>query len=349
MANEDGHVLGNFHAYYSFNPVNERLRFMNVATSNAVRQALLALSDGGHSSTTVIDIGCNEGDLTIGLYDELNGRTRHDKHDAGSHIGPTAKGFEDVHTFDVKNMSVLYELMHKQRKKIDFIVKEEGGTNHRKHFSCEIKVDGESLGKGEGVSKQVAKAKAAEAALQFLRARGQASPATTTAAGDASSVDSATTAAAASLAEPRTTPQKDEKQVEPQLIQLKERKKLFVLGVDIDKELIDRANVKSVEVADGDTVQFRHADVSAKSFDDAIHSFLELAKRSPSQRPFDLVTCFSVTMWIHLNHGDDGLWKFLDRVSDMTEHLIVEPQPWKCYRCVLVVAHYSIVFLLCTH
>jgi hypothetical protein len=37
-------------------------------------------------------------------------------------------------------------------------------------------------------------------------------------------------------------------------------------------------------------------------------------------------------MWIHLNHGDDGLWAFLEQVSSMTDHLIVEPQPWKCYR-----------------
>ncbi len=46
---------------------------------------------------------------------------------------------------------------------------------------------------------------------------------------------------------------------------------------------------------------------------------------------FNIVFCFSVTMWIHLHHGDDGLRRFLDLLSARAEHLVVEPQPWKCY------------------
>jgi hypothetical protein len=45
-----------------------------------------------------------------------------------------------------------------------------------------------------------------------------------------------------------------------------------------------------------------------------------------------LVTCFSITMWIHLNHGDAGLFQFLEYLVQWTDHLIMEPQPWKCYR-----------------
>lgn len=37
-------------------------------------------------------------------------------------------------------------------------------------------------------------------------------------------------------------------------------------------------------------------------------------------------------MWVHLNEGDAGLRSFLEYVSNIGQFLIVEPQPWKCYR-----------------
>lgn len=365
IADAEGHVLGNFHAYYSFNPVDERLRFMDVSTSNAVRQALLALSDApaaapkaeeeadatsanGHaadtsSSTTVIDIGCNEGDLTIGLYDALNGGGARCRGSSSAQSAPMA---EDVAMFDANSTSVLNDMLQKEKKRVEFVVSDEGGTSHRKHFACEVHVDGECVGKGEGVSKKVAKAKAAEAALQVLRKRQEETAATTSDSGEKATEcsvteakDAESPAAAADEEEPADTQ-------EAQFLQFEKRKKLFVLGVDIDKVLIERAAAKPVTLSDGDVVQFCQADVSEPAFDSAIRSFLELAKRplsSQQQRQFDLVTCFSVTMWIHLNKGDDGLWKFLERVSDMANHLIIEPQPWKCYRCVFTVSVFWVV------
>lgn len=47
---------------------------------------------------------------------------------------------------------------------------------------------------------------------------------------------------------------------------------------------------------------------------------------------FDAVFCFSVTMWIHLNHGDDGLQTFLTEICNLSDTIIIEPQPWKCYK-----------------
>ena len=41
---------------------------------------------------------------------------------------------------------------------------------------------------------------------------------------------------------------------------------------------------------------------------------------------------FSVTMWIHLHHGDEGLERFLRLVSEVGEFILLEPQPWKCYQ-----------------
>lgn len=86
-------------------------------------------------------------------------------------------------------------------------------------------------------------------------------------------------------------------------------------GIDIDPELISRAIHKN------------HAEIEFKC--------LDIMKDTEGRRQFDLVTCLSITMWIHLHHGDQGLFHFLDRVIQMTDHLLIEPQPWKCYRWVI--------------
>ncbi|KAK2141131.1 hypothetical protein LSH36_1156g00060 [Paralvinella palmiformis] len=59
-----------------------------------------------------------------------------------------------------------------------------------------------------------------------------------------------------------------------------------------------------------------------------IGHFLEEHNRSA----FDLVTCFSVTLWIHINHGDEVFRNFLKILSDASDYLMLEPQPWKCYK-----------------
>ena len=47
---------------------------------------------------------------------------------------------------------------------------------------------------------------------------------------------------------------------------------------------------------------------------------------------FDLICVFSVTMWIHLNHGDKGLKTFIKMLCRHSRFLLLEPQPWKCYQ-----------------
>lgn len=47
---------------------------------------------------------------------------------------------------------------------------------------------------------------------------------------------------------------------------------------------------------------------------------------------YDITFCFSVTLWIHLNNGDSGLEQFLSSISSSTTYLLLETQPWKCYR-----------------
>ncbi|RLN06377.1 hypothetical protein BBJ28_00009992 [Nothophytophthora sp. Chile5] len=283
MADAEGHVLGNFHAYYSFNPVHERLRFMDEQTSNALRRALLVRN----ASKEAAEAGATTTD--------------------------------DVANFDLENISTLNERMQKKKKQVEYVIRDDGDTNHRRRFVCELEIDGQRLGHGEGVSKKVAKAKAAEVALRAL-----------------DSADKTETSSSCSDTEQQSRTDEATKLAQLPLFEeeLANRKPLMVLGVDIDDVLVARATKKPVQLTAGDAVQFIHSDVTARAFHKEIFPFLELSKRPTTERKFDLVTCFSVTMWIHLNHGDDGLWKFLETVSDMVEHLIIEPQTWKCYRYV---------------
>jgi SAM-dependent methyltransferase len=59
-----GHTMGNFHNYYSFNPVERRISLLPDDFSE------ILLPKGGplEHNLIVMDIGCNAGDLTIALY-----------------------------------------------------------------------------------------------------------------------------------------------------------------------------------------------------------------------------------------------------------------------------------------
>ena len=98
-----------------------------------------------------------------------------------------------------------------------------------------------------------------------------------------------------------------------------------VLGVDLDHKLIDRAKENFMV---RDQIEFESVDVMGDRFQENVDKFLRRQKRSK----FDLVTVFSVTMWVHLNHGDKGLEELVRRLFGVSRYLLLEPQPWKCYQ-----------------
>ena len=93
-----------------------------------------------------------------------------------------------------------------------------------------------------------------------------------------------------------------------------------VFGIDLDVDLIARAK-KVYPASQYSNIEFLACDIMDP------HSNAKVLQR------IDLVTCFGLTMWIHLNHGDKGLENFLRKVCSVSkQYIIVEPQPWKCYR-----------------
>lgn len=101
---------------------------------------------------------------------------------------------------------------------------------------------------------------------------------------------------------------------------------LVFRGIDVDKVLIQRAKELHKDI--DDHVTFEHLDIMEEKAEKRLKDFLSVHDRSE----FDLITCFSVSMWIHLNHGDVGLNNFVKKLSTVTKYLLLEPQPWKCYR-----------------
>lgn len=98
-----------------------------------------------------------------------------------------------------------------------------------------------------------------------------------------------------------------------------------VLGVDLDPVLIQRARESHLN----SSVDFECLDFCCThDRDNIIENYL---KRFDKEK-FNVIFCFSITMWIHLNHGDEGLVKFLEDICERTELVVIEPQLWKNYR-----------------
>ncbi|MEE6520454.1 hypothetical protein FKM82_018338 [Ascaphus truei] len=101
---------------------------------------------------------------------------------------------------------------------------------------------------------------------------------------------------------------------------------LRFLCCDIDSDLITRAQTSNPFPG---AISYMALDIMDSSeLPDPVHSFLDEFGRST----FDIGFCMSVTMWIHLHHGDQGLVTFLCRLASLCNYLLIEPQPWKCYR-----------------
>ncbi|KAM5181325.1 RNA 5'-monophosphate methyltransferase [Mantella aurantiaca] len=103
------------------------------------------------------------------------------------------------------------------------------------------------------------------------------------------------------------------------------RQDVHLLCCDIDPDLISRAKTGNPFP---DSITFSSLDIMHPSSLDILQNFLDKFGHTK----FDVGFCMSITMWIHLNHGDHGLVEFLKKLTTLCDYLLVEPQPWKCYR-----------------
>ncbi|XP_037052283.1 probable RNA methyltransferase CG11342 [Bradysia coprophila] len=99
---------------------------------------------------------------------------------------------------------------------------------------------------------------------------------------------------------------------------------VHILGIDIDPLLIDRCIQHNQH---GANVKYECWNIMEHSREDSLTDYLKQFGRTR----FDAVFSLSLTMWIHLNNGDSGLQSFLEKISNLGNLLVVEPQPWKCY------------------
>lgn len=103
-------------------------------------------------------------------------------------------------------------------------------------------------------------------------------------------------------------------------------RELRLLGFDLDEDLILRAEQSNPFP---ENISFIPLDITHDlSSRTQLESYLARFGRSR----FHLCACLAVTMWVHLNHGDAALLGLLSLLASLCEHLLLEAQPWKCYR-----------------
>lgn len=110
---------------------------------------------------------------------------------------------------------------------------------------------------------------------------------------------------------------------EPECQEESEKRKVNLLGFDLDEVLIERAQQNNPLPS---SISFIPLDITKDS--DQLQDYLHQHGSSH----YHLCLCLAVTMWVHLNHGDSGLLQLLSCLASISQHLLLEAQPWKCYR-----------------
>ncbi len=81
--------------------------------------------------------------------------------------------FEALHADSavINPKGALQQLAQGQHGRPDYLLVEEHGPEHAPQFTVEVQIDGETLGRGTGASKQLAEKQAAREALEIMRGR----------------------------------------------------------------------------------------------------------------------------------------------------------------------------------
>lgn len=124
-----------------------------------------------------------------------------------------------------------------------------------------------------------------------------------------------------------------------------------MIGVDLDEQLIKRA-CSHLRTARGEAgsraaaarrsgtpaAERRAAKVALAALAQTwfVHADFMAARADPGS--VDVVTALSVTKWIHLHNGDEGMRAFFGKIHSLLSPgglFLLEPQPWKSYKVAL--------------
>lgn len=114
---------------------------------------------------------------------------------------------------------------------------------------------------------------------------------------------------------------------------------LFVEGIDIDGDLVLAAESRRGRVLEGVAAMRTVLPVTWGRWDayfrDSIRFTQADVLEHRPKRAFGTVMCLSVSKWVHLNHGDEGLLRLFDALHSAIEpqgFLVFEYQRWQSYR-----------------
>jgi ribonuclease-3 len=83
---------------------------------------------------------------------------------------------KEIEKEDKDGKSRLLEWGQKRRKKVEFVIREEGGGTRGKVYVAEVHINGEVKGTGRGISKKTAEQDAAQSAFRSMRSRKPTTP-----------------------------------------------------------------------------------------------------------------------------------------------------------------------------
>lgn len=115
----------------------------------------------------------------------------------------------------------------------------------------------------------------------------------------------------------------------------------FITGIDIDRNLINRAKKNLLTIQKSITVNNNKQSIEKLfpfniQFDQCNYVLSDDVLVEMEVEKFDVILCLSVTKWIHLNFGDAGLKRAFKRMFKQLKfggYLILEAQQnWKSYK-----------------
>ncbi|MES1906126.1 MAG: hypothetical protein MHPSP_003724 [Paramarteilia canceri] len=132
----------------------------------------------------------------------------------------------------------------------------------------------------------------------------------------------------------------------------------YIVGIDIDQTLIEKAKlnkqklIENVEKNSDNNISVvfpvsvqqsqRHVLIPKSpeyTRSDSVHffcsNFFDIYQGNDNNATFDTIIAFSITKWIHLNWGDEGIVDFFERCYKMLNKsgvLLLEVQPFISYR-----------------